>query len=89
MLVIGVDPGTATTGYGVVDYVQGKEILISYGTIRTAEDTPMELRLLKIHQDFNGLRDQYQPQAVAIEELFHHKNAKTVISVASKPGGAC
>ncbi len=86
MLVIGVDPGTATTGYGVVDYVQGKEILISYGTIRTAADTPMELRLLKIHQEFNALLDQYQPQAVAIEELFHHKNAKTVISVAQSRG---
>lgn len=86
MRVIGVDPGTATTGYGVVDYVQGKESLVSYGTIRTAADMPMELRLLKIHREFNTLLEQYQPEAVAIEELFHHKNAKTVISVAQSRG---
>ena len=86
MLVIGVDPGTATTGYGVVEYVQGRESLVSYGTIRTAADMPMELRLLKIHREFNALLDQYQPEAVAIEELFHHKNAKTVISVAQSRG---
>lgn len=86
MIVIGIDPGTATTGYGVVDYVQGKEHLVSYGTIRTAADMPMELRLLKIHHEFNALLSQYQPEAVAIEELFHHKNAKTVISVAQSRG---
>jgi len=86
MIVIGIDPGTATTGYGVVEHMQGKESLISYGTIRTAADIPMELRLLKIHREFNALLDQYQPDAVAIEELFHHKNAKTVISVAQSRG---
>lgn len=86
MLVIGIDPGTATTGYGVVESIQGKESLVSYGTIRTAADMPMELRLLKIHREFNVLLDQYQPEAVAIEELFHFKNAKTVISVAQSRG---
>ncbi|CFX94741.1 Crossover junction endodeoxyribonuclease RuvC [Syntrophomonas zehnderi OL-4] len=86
MLVLGVDPGTATTGYGVVDYIKGKEQLITYGTIRTSADLPMQLRLLKIHQEFNHLLDEYQPEAVAIEELFHHKNAKTVISVAQSRG---
>lgn len=86
MLVLGVDPGTATTGYGVVEYLHGKEKLISYGTIRTTADLPMELRLLKIHREFNHLLDEYQPDAVAIEELFHHKNAKTVITVAQSRG---
>jgi len=86
MIVIGVDPGTAITGYGVVEYLQGKESLVSYGVIRTPADMPMELRLLNIHREFNALLDQYQPEAVAIEELFHHKNAKTVISVAQSRG---
>lgn len=86
MLVMGVDPGTATTGYGVVDYIKGKEQMITYGTIRTAADLPMQLRLLKIYQEFNRLLDEYRPEAVAIEELFHHKNAKTVISVAQSRG---
>lgn len=86
MLVVGIDPGTATTGYGVIEYIKGKESLISYGTIRTAADLPMEMRLLKIHREFNDLLDKYQPDAVAIEELFHHKNAKTVITVAQSRG---
>jgi len=86
VLVLGVDPGTATTGYGVVEQLGGKEYLITYGTIRTAADQPMEQRLLKIYQEFNVLIDEFQPEAVAIEELFHHKNAKTVITVAQSRG---
>lgn len=86
MIVIGVDPGTAITGYGVVAYERGKESLVSYGCIRTAADLPMELRLLKIHQAFDALLEEYQPAAVAIEELFHQKNAKTVITVAQSRG---
>lgn len=86
MIILGVDPGTAITGYGVVEYHQGKETLVSYGVIRTAADSPMEQRLLKINHEFNALLDQYQPEAVAIEELFHQKNAKTVISVAQSRG---
>lgn len=86
MIVLGIDPGTATTGYGAVEYVQGKEKLITYGTIRTAPELPMELRLLKIHREFDALLNELQPDAVAIEELFHHKNAKTVITVAQSRG---
>ncbi len=86
MLVLGIDPGTATTGYGVVESVQGRANMITYGTIRTAADLPMELRLLKIYREFNTLLDEFQPDAVAIEELFHFKNAKTVISVAQSRG---
>lgn len=86
MRVLGIDPGTATTGIGVVDYLQGKEQLIHYGTIRTPPEMEMHLRLLKIHQELNEILDEYLPEAVAIEQLFHQKNAKTVITVAQARG---
>ncbi|HWQ76912.1 MAG TPA: crossover junction endodeoxyribonuclease RuvC [Syntrophomonas sp.] len=86
MLVLGLDPGTATTGYGLVEYVRGREKMIDYGTIRTSAEMAMELRLLKIFTEAGALMDEYHPQAVAIEQLFHHKNAKTVITVAQSRG---
>ncbi|NLV23033.1 MAG: crossover junction endodeoxyribonuclease RuvC [Syntrophomonadaceae bacterium] len=86
MLVLGLDPGTATTGYGLVEYVRGREKMIAYGTIKTSAGMAMELRLLKIFKELNDILDKFQPDAVAIEELFHHKNAKTVITVAQSRG---
>lgn len=86
MLVLGIDPGTATTGYGLVKYERGREIMIRYGVIRTSPDLDMPRRLVKINQEYNELLTEYNPDAVAIEELFHHKNAKTVITVAQCRG---
>lgn len=86
MLVLGLDPGTATTGYGLVEAEGGREKMIRYGTIKTAANLPMELRLLKIYRELNAILDEFQPDAVAIEELFHQKNAKTVITVAQSRG---
>lgn len=86
MLVLGLDPGTATTGYGLVEFVRGREKMVAYGTIKTMAGTAMELRLLKIFREINDILDEYRPDAVAIEELFHHKNAKTVITVAQSRG---
>jgi crossover junction endodeoxyribonuclease RuvC len=86
MLVLGMDPGTATTGFGLVKYEQGREIMIRYGVIKTAPCMEMSHRLVKINREYNELLDEYRPDAVAIEELFHHKNAKTVISVAQCRG---
>ncbi len=86
MLVLGLDPGTATTGYGLVESERGREKMIAYGTIKTAAGVAMELRLLKIFREVNDILEQYQPDSVAIEQLFHHKNAKTVITVAQSRG---
>jgi len=86
MLVLGIDPGTATTGYGLVKNERGKVRIISYGTIKTSAKLDMPRRLLKINREYSALLDEFHPDAVAIEELFHHKNAKTVISVAQSRG---
>lgn len=86
MLIVGLDPGTAITGYGVVDYKSGKARALRYGVIRTAAEQPMHLRLLLIQQELNALFDEVRPDAVAIEQIFHHRNAKTVITVAQARG---
>lgn len=86
MLVLGIDPGTAITGYGLVKYERGRETMIRCGVIRTSADLDMPRRLVKIYREYNDLLTEYKPEAVAVEELFHHKNAKTVITVAQSRG---
>ncbi|MDD4801387.1 MAG: crossover junction endodeoxyribonuclease RuvC [Syntrophomonas sp.] len=86
MLVLGIDPGTATTGYGLVKYEGGKETLLRYGVIKTSPSQEMPQRLVKINREYTDLLEEFNPDAVAIEQLFHHKNAKTVISVAQSRG---
>ncbi|MDD3890213.1 MAG: crossover junction endodeoxyribonuclease RuvC [Syntrophomonadaceae bacterium] len=86
MLVLGIDPGTAITGYGLVDHKSGKEKLITYGTITTPAGMKMHLRLCIINQEIDRLIAEYKPDAVAVEEIFYQKNAKTVITVAQSRG---
>lgn len=88
MLVMGIDPGTATTGYGLVQSRErgARGHLVDYGTIRTPADMGMPERLLVIHHELQNLLETYHPDVVAIEELFFHRNAKTAISVAQSRG---
>ena len=87
MIALGVDPGTAITGYGIVkDSPDGRLKKISYGVIRTDSKTPYSLRLKKIHEEIANLIEQYKPEVVAIEQLFFNKNVKTALSVAQSRG---
>jgi len=86
MLVLGIDPGTATTGFGLVRQTRGRSIIVSYGVIKTSPAMDMPNRLVKIKREYTALLEEYQPDAVAIEAIFHHKNSKTVISVAQSRG---
>ncbi len=86
MIVLGIDPGTATTGYGVVEYQAGKERLLKYGTITTPVAMDMADRLLAINQQLSDLIREVKPNVAAVEQLFFHKNSKTVISVAQGRG---
>jgi crossover junction endodeoxyribonuclease RuvC len=86
VLVLGIDPGTATTGYGLVKHEGIHKIVLRYGVIKTSPNMDMANRLVKINREYLDLLDEFQPDVVAIEELFHHKNAKTVISVAQSRG---
>ncbi|MEQ8200022.1 MAG: crossover junction endodeoxyribonuclease RuvC [Syntrophomonadaceae bacterium] len=86
MLVLGIDPGTATTGFGLVQGDYGQEKLVDYGVIKTSPAMGMPQRLAQINREYSQLLLDYRPDAVAIEQIFHHKNAKTVISVAQSRG---
>jgi crossover junction endodeoxyribonuclease RuvC len=88
-IVLGIDPGTATTGYGVVtEGLDGEFRLLACGVIRTEAGEPMHLRLLEIFQDIQGLIDEFQPHDMAIEELFFGRNVSTAISVGQARGAA-
>jgi crossover junction endodeoxyribonuclease RuvC len=87
MLVLGIDPGTATTGYGFVRESDGGELLaLDYGVITTPAHTPMPERLLTIHTTLSRLIAQHQPQQVGIEQLFFGNNVTTGITVAQARG---
>lgn len=86
MVILGIDPGIATVGYGVVRYLNNKFSVIQYGVIKTAAGLPMSTRLLEISGDLGALIDMYKPDAAAVEELFFTTNLKTGISVAQGRG---
>jgi len=88
MLVLGIDPGTATTGYGLVRYYQGQEQLVDYGIIKTAASEPMYTRLHKLYRQLQELLATYEPDIMSVEQLFYQKNSKTIITVAQGRGVA-
>lgn len=85
-VILGLDPGTATTGYGVIA-VRGSDITtLAYGCILTAKELPLAERLHQIATRLNQLLDEFQPTSVAVEELYFFNNVKTAISVAQARG---
>ncbi|NLX10108.1 MAG: crossover junction endodeoxyribonuclease RuvC [Chloroflexi bacterium] len=87
MLVLGIDPGTATTGYGLVrEHPDGRLEAVAYGVITTPARRPMQDRLMQIYEEITALIVQYQPDSVAVETLFFGKNVTTAITVAQGRG---
>lgn len=86
MLILGIDPGYATVGYGLVQHERGKFIHIRHGAITTQPHVPMHLRLKEIHEDMLTLLDTFHPDAVSVEELFFNTNITTGIQVAHARG---
>ena len=86
MRIMGIDPGVATIGFGVVDAERGKQQLVRYGVITTPAGLPLSSRLLQISQDMAELIGQFHPDEVAVEELFFTKNITTGIAVAHGRG---
>ncbi|MCQ2771123.1 MAG: crossover junction endodeoxyribonuclease RuvC [Clostridia bacterium] len=86
MRILGIDPGLAIVGYGVVDYIRGKFNIIAMGSIQTPAGTQTEDRIKTIYDDLNSIIDEYQPSEVSIEELFFNTNQKTAIAVAEARG---
>jgi crossover junction endodeoxyribonuclease RuvC len=86
MRVIGIDPGTAIVGYGIVDFDGKNYTVIGYGCIYTNKEHSMEDRLVTIYDELDLVIKKYQPDSMAVEELFFFKNNKTVISVGQARG---
>jgi crossover junction endodeoxyribonuclease RuvC len=86
--VLGIDPGTATTGYGVVEEIGGQLRALASGVIRTSADQPMPTRLQAIHREIKKLTAEWQPTEAAVEELFFSNNVRTAMSVGQARGVA-
>jgi crossover junction endodeoxyribonuclease RuvC len=87
MLVIGIDPGTATTGYGLVlEKEDGSLSVLDFGAILTPADMPMPERLLELHRKLKDLLLLHRPPTGAVEKLFFQKNVRTALTVGQARG---
>lgn len=86
MVILGIDPGVATIGFGVLRAERGKNTLLQYGVITTPAGIPLSQRLVQIDRDMEQLIRQFKPDEMAVEELFFSKNITTGIAVAHGRG---
>ena len=86
MVILGLDPGTATTGNGVIRVLGNRFQMLEYGIISTPAKTPMEKRLEMIYDNLQELLQKWQPDQAAVEELFFNQNITTAITVGQARG---
>lgn len=86
MLVLGIDPGTASTGFGVVRSTGSRLHALVHGVIETRPGVPVERRLADIHARIGQLLDEHQPDALAIEELYFGANVRSAFAVGQARG---
>lgn len=94
MTILGIDPGTATTGFGIIkvpDDILGREFnydleLVGYGNISTSKDDLMPKRLVELHEGLGRIIKQYQPNLIVIELLFFGRNQRTAMAVGQARG---
>jgi len=86
LIVLGIDPGTAIMGYGVIEYKGSKHLPLAYGVLRTNKEDSMADRLKYLYNGINQLIDTYQPDAITVEELFFNQNVTTALTVGQARG---
>ena len=86
MRIIGIDPGYAIMGWGIVDYVGNKFTTVDYGAITTDAEMPTEKRLSIIYDELREIIDKYSPDEASVEKLFFNTNTTTEITVAEDRG---
>ena len=86
MRILGIDPGVATIGFGLVESNRAAVRLLQYGVITTPAGLPLSTRLRQISEDMTSLLEQFKPEEMAVEELFFSKNITTGIAVAHGRG---
>jgi crossover junction endodeoxyribonuclease RuvC len=88
MIILGIDPGYAITGYGLIEYQSNRSRMLDYGVVSTQARVPFEIRLLTIYQQIESLIQRYSPDVMAVEELFFSRNTTTAIGAAQGRGVA-
>ncbi|HQA57247.1 MAG TPA: crossover junction endodeoxyribonuclease RuvC [Acetivibrio sp.] len=88
MIIMGIDPGFAITGYGIVKYEGNRFTAIDYGAITTESSMELSKRLLLLYNGLVDIIDKFRPEAISIEELFFNKNTKTALNVGHGRGVA-
>ena len=86
MIILGIDPGLAIVGYGVLKYESNKFSILDYGTIQTDANMPLTKRLHRVYLGVNQIIKRFSPDYISIEELFFYNNAKTAIAVGQARG---
>jgi crossover junction endodeoxyribonuclease RuvC len=86
MIILGIDPGTATTGWGIIKSDKNKPSYMNFGVITTSAGLPLEKRLATIYKDIIQLIKKYQVEVMAVENLFFNTNAKTAMLVGQARG---
>ena len=86
MRILGIDPGIAIVGYGVIDKEGNRYKTIAYDAVTTRAHTPLEQRLEKVYTGINEIIKMYKPDAMSLEELFFNNNAKTALTVGQARG---
>ena len=86
MRILGIDPGIAIVGFGLIESDRGAMRMLQYGAVTTEAGLPLATRLMQIEDDMRALIQQLQPDEIAIEELFFSKNITTGIAVAHGRG---
>jgi crossover junction endodeoxyribonuclease RuvC len=86
LIVLGVDPGTAVTGYGVVERIDGRLRAVDFGTLETPAAHALPQRLLAIHQGLEALIESHHPDLVAVERLFFNRNVQSAFAVGQARG---
>jgi crossover junction endodeoxyribonuclease RuvC len=88
MRILGIDPGTASTGFGVVEENAGELTAVAFGVIHTPAHTPMPERLLDLHRQLAQILSLHKPACAAVERLFFQKNVRTALAVGQARGVA-
>lgn len=86
MIILGIDPGYAIVGWGVIEYTSNRFTVVDYGAVTTEAGTPFNDRLKAVYDGIDSIMKRYFPEALSIEKLFYNTNAKTVIDVAQARG---
>ncbi len=86
LLIIGIDPGFAITGFGVVEYMENRFSVQDFGAITTKASVPFQERLLMLEKGLNEVIERYRPEEIAVEKLFFSRNAKTALDAAHGRG---